>query len=94
MRGSGPTLTIDFLKKGNPACSLCGMQFGSEGMVRPLIELFTLHVRRQHLHALADSSTDRKPIRQHSLRGAAWNANYLCGTTQVVLADRRLGTPP
>jgi hypothetical protein len=68
MRSAGPTLTIDFLKKGNPACSLCGMQFGIEGMVRPLIELFTLHVRRQHLHALADSSADRKPIRQHSSR--------------------------
>lgn len=70
MQISGPTLKIDFLKKGNPACSLCGMQFGSEGMVRPLIELFILHVRRQHLPTLADSSTNREPIRQHSLRAA------------------------
>ena len=68
MRRSEPALIIDFMSRGNPACSLCGMQFGSEGMVRALIDLFTLHVRRQHLPASGDSPTDRKPIRRHSLR--------------------------
>ncbi len=36
-------LKIDFLRSGNPACYVCGMQFGSEGMVRALMTclLFT-----------------------------------------------------
>lgn len=49
MNTSEPTLRVDFANNGNPACSLCGMPFGSEGMARSLMDAFALHVRRQHL---------------------------------------------
>ncbi|MGD0990606.1 MAG: hypothetical protein ABR874_22605 [Candidatus Sulfotelmatobacter sp.] len=70
MRSSEPTLRIDFIARGNPACSLCGMPFGSEGMTRTLIDAFALHVRRQHFKVNENSSTTRKPLRQYSLRNA------------------------
>src|SRR5271154_278833 len=43
-----PTLRVDILKRGNPRCSVCGQEFGSDGLARCLIDAFTLHVRRQH----------------------------------------------
>ena len=46
---SGPTLRIDIHKRGNPQCSVCGEEFGREGLTRGLLDAFALHVRRRHL---------------------------------------------
>jgi hypothetical protein len=43
------TLRINIFKRGNPRCSLCGQEFGSEGFANSLIEAFTLHVRQRHM---------------------------------------------
>jgi hypothetical protein len=44
-----PTLRINVFKRGNPRCSVCGQEFGSEGFANNLIEAFALHVRRRHM---------------------------------------------
>lgn len=43
------TLRINIFKRGNPCCSLCGQEFGSEGFANSLIEAFALHVRQRHM---------------------------------------------
>jgi len=43
------TLRISIFERGNPRCSVCGQEFGSEGFANSLIEAFALHVRRRHL---------------------------------------------
>lgn len=43
-----PVLRIDILKPENPRCSVCGQEFGSDGLVRCLIDAFALHVRPHH----------------------------------------------
>jgi hypothetical protein len=43
------TLRINIFKRGNPCCSVCGQEFGSEGFANSLIEAFALHVRHRHL---------------------------------------------
>ncbi len=48
MLKSEPTLRIDMFEPGNPRCSVCGQEFGSEGFAKSLIEAFALHVRRRH----------------------------------------------
>jgi tRNA(Ile2) C34 agmatinyltransferase TiaS len=45
------TLRINIFKRGNPCCSLCGQEFGSEGFANSLIEAFALHVRQRHMQA-------------------------------------------
>lgn len=49
MLKSEPTLKINIFEPGNPRCSVCGQEFGSEGFANSLIEAFALHVRRRHL---------------------------------------------
>jgi hypothetical protein len=49
MAKAGPTLRIDIHKRGNPQCSVCGEEFGREGLTRGLLDAFALHVRRRHL---------------------------------------------
>ncbi len=44
-----PTLRINIFKRGNPRCSVCGQEFGSEGFAKDLIEVFALHVRSRHM---------------------------------------------
>jgi hypothetical protein len=56
------TLRINIGSRGNPACSICGTQFGSEGLVRDLIEAFAFHVRRQHSHSITSYTTAREPV--------------------------------
>jgi hypothetical protein len=53
--------TLKILSRANPACSICGTEFGSEGLVRGLIDAFALHVRRRHLHAIAGHATASEP---------------------------------
>jgi hypothetical protein len=65
-----PTLKINLANRGNPECSFCGTQFGSEGMARDLINAFALHVRRQHLDTGASSSPIRESLDRDSLRAA------------------------
>ena len=48
MQKNDPTLRVDILERGNPCCSVCGQEFGSDGLVRCLIDAFALHVRRLH----------------------------------------------
>jgi hypothetical protein len=76
MRRAEPTLKIDFLARGYPVCSLCGMRFGTEGMTRSLIDAFALHVRRQHLDANQSSPVPPQPRHHYSLRTARrmWRA--------------------
>jgi hypothetical protein len=78
MRRGEPTLRVDFATKANPACSICGMPFGSEGMARSLMDAFALHVRRQHLSA-DENSTIRTKSREtaHSVRRSENLANRL-----------------
>lgn len=49
MLKSEPTLRINVFERGNPRCSACGQEFGSEGFAHSLIEAFALHVRRRHI---------------------------------------------
>jgi hypothetical protein len=49
MLKSEPTLRINILRRGNPRCSVCGQEFGSEGLTISLIDAFALHVRRRHM---------------------------------------------
>jgi hypothetical protein len=49
MLKSEATLRIDIFERGNPRCSMCGQEFGSEGFATNLIEAFALHVRRRHM---------------------------------------------
>ena len=49
MLKSEPTLRINIFEPGNPRCSVCGQEFGSEGFANNLIEAFALHVRRRHM---------------------------------------------
>ncbi len=49
MPKSEATLRIDIFERGNPRCSVCGQEFGSEGFATYLIEAFALHVRRRHM---------------------------------------------
>jgi hypothetical protein len=65
-----PTLKIDLLKKRDPECSSCGMQFGSEGLTRDLMIAFASHVRRQHVDAaIASSASGARLIRDHLRAG-------------------------
>jgi hypothetical protein len=43
------TLRVNIFERGNPRCSVCGQEFGSEGFASNLLEAFALHVRRRHL---------------------------------------------
>jgi hypothetical protein len=63
-----PTLKIDLLKRRDPECSCCGMQFGSEGMTRDLMVAFVSHVRREHLDGAAGSSGSRERLNRDHLR--------------------------
>jgi len=63
------TLKIDLLNRSNPACSLCGTEFGSEGMVRSLIDAFVIHVRRQHVLA-STGYIPRERLNRQTLRTA------------------------
>jgi hypothetical protein len=49
MLKSEATLRINIFERGNPRCSVCGQEFGSEGLANNLIEAFALHVRRNHI---------------------------------------------
>lgn len=77
MRSSEPTLRVDFATKANPACSLCGMPFGSEGMARSLMDAFALHVRRQHLAANGNSTIGTTFAKRPLIRGSQTVANQL-----------------
>jgi hypothetical protein len=46
-------LQINIPRQGNPRCSICGEEFGGEGLARDLIVAFALHVRRQHPDRIA-----------------------------------------
>jgi len=65
-----PTLKIDLFKKRNPECSLCGMQFGSEGLARDLMIAFASHVRRQHLSPALTSAAKPEQLSRNYLRAA------------------------
>jgi hypothetical protein len=65
-----PTLKIDLLKRRDPECSCCGMQFGSEGLTRDLMIAFASHVRRQHLQAAIAPSAIRDRLNQDHLRAS------------------------
>ncbi|MGB8987628.1 MAG: hypothetical protein WCC37_13595 [Candidatus Sulfotelmatobacter sp.] len=49
MLKSEATLRIDIFERGNPRCSMCGHEFGTEGFATNLIQAFALHVRRRHM---------------------------------------------
>jgi hypothetical protein len=49
MLKSEATLRINIFRRGNPRCSVCGQEFGREGLTNSLIEAFALHVRRGHM---------------------------------------------
>jgi hypothetical protein len=53
------TLRINIFKRGNPRCSLCGQEFGSEGFANSLIEAFALHVRHRHMQDEMDRNVVR-----------------------------------
>lgn len=65
-----PTLKIDLLKRRNPECSFCGMQFGSEGLTRDLMIAFASHVRRQHLDVAVASSVSSERLSRDDLRAS------------------------
>lgn len=48
MQKNEPMLQINMPRQGNPRCSICGEEFGGEGLARDLIVAFVLHGRRQH----------------------------------------------
>lgn len=84
MRRGEPTLRVDFATKGNPACSLCGMPFGSEGMARSLMDAFVLHVRRQHVSANENSTIGAKSYGSaHFMRRSENLANRLRGLARA-----------
>jgi len=63
-----PALRISILKRGNPRCSVCGEEFGSEGLTKALIDAFALHVRRRHVgrarsHRVAYAQENRNASR-------------------------------
>jgi hypothetical protein len=60
MLKSEATLRINIVERGNPRCSVCGQQFGSEGFATNLIEAFALHVRRRHMHDEMNGSAGRE----------------------------------
>ncbi|MGA9511910.1 MAG: hypothetical protein WBV55_25045 [Candidatus Sulfotelmatobacter sp.] len=49
MLKSEATLRINIFERGNPRCSMCGQEFGTQGFATNLIEAFALHVRRRHM---------------------------------------------
>jgi hypothetical protein len=50
MSKNEPTLRIGIFKRENPRCSVCGEEFGSEGLAKGLLDAFALHVRRRHMN--------------------------------------------
>jgi hypothetical protein len=63
-----PTLRINIFKRGNPRCSVCGQEFGSEGFTNSLIEAFALHVRRQHMQNEMNAGAARSYANSSSQR--------------------------
>jgi hypothetical protein len=53
MAKNEPMLQINIPRQGNPRCSICGEEFGGEGLARDLIVAFMLHVRRKHMDRVA-----------------------------------------
>jgi hypothetical protein len=68
--GIEPTLKIDLLKRRDPECSFCGMQFGSEGLTRDLMVAFASHVRRRHLEVAVASSVSSERLSRDHLRAS------------------------
>jgi len=62
MLKSEATLRINIFERGNPRCSVCGQEFGSEGFATNLIEAFVLHVRRRHVQ----DDVSRGVVRGHA----------------------------
>ena len=76
MRKSEATLRVNIFERGNPRCSVCGQEFGSEGFAHNLIEAFALHVRRRHL----PDEMSRGVVRTHASPATARMAR--AGTQQ------------
>jgi len=67
MSKNEPTLRIGIFKRENPRCSVCGEEFGSEGLAWGLLDAFALHVRRRHMD---QEPTDYSVARYHGNRSA------------------------
>jgi hypothetical protein len=63
-----PMLQINLPRQGNPRCSICGEEFGGEGLARDLIVAFVLHVRRQHVDRVAKMVRNLPGKRKFPLR--------------------------
>jgi hypothetical protein len=62
------TLRINIFKRGNPCCSQCGQEFGSEGFANSLIEAFALHVRQRHMQDAMNGNVVRGYASQPTTR--------------------------
>jgi len=52
-------LRIGIFKRENPRCSVCGEEFGGEGLAKGLLDAFALHVRRRHMNVETTYSVTR-----------------------------------